>query len=156
MLLGAQNRFNDEVIQWRAGSRSRCPDTDRRRHVRGRELAQEFFPADARAGTLAAILRALKPGGLLLVQELFPPLELDTTQNALDRVFFGQLGTEFGRPAEEIADEGQAAGFELAEIIASPLGPTRPAAQALTSTQSVVFGHTATYSFLYVEGRELS
>ncbi|WP_434453337.1 SAM-dependent methyltransferase [Lentzea sp. E54] len=84
--------------------------------------AHEFFPVETRADTLAVILRALRPGGLLLVQELFPPREEPTTRTALDRLFFEQQRTAFGRSAEELADEGRAAGFQEADIIATPLG----------------------------------
>jgi SAM-dependent methyltransferase len=87
--------------------------------------AQPFFSADARAATLATIFRALQPGGLLLMQELFPPL---TTQGEpsiraqLDQLFYRQQNASFGLSAETLATETGEAGFQDAQIVASPLG----------------------------------
>ncbi|SDS86311.1 SAM-dependent methyltransferase [Microlunatus soli] len=83
--------------------------------------AHEFFAAEARAETLAALFRALQPGGLILMQELFPP-EQQTTRAALDRLFFEQQRSVFCRSAKELAEEAQAAGFGRPEIIVSPVG----------------------------------
>ncbi|MFE5923220.1 SAM-dependent methyltransferase [Streptomyces sp. NPDC056468] len=87
--------------------------------------AQAFFSADARVDTLAAVFRALRPDGLLLVQELFPPQTVEdepATRVALDRLFYRQQGVAFGLSAEDLAAEGHAAGFQDAQIIDSPLG----------------------------------
>jgi cyclopropane fatty-acyl-phospholipid synthase-like methyltransferase len=87
--------------------------------------AQPFFPDDVRADTLAAILRALRPGGVLLMQELFPPQNAEdepTTGSRLDRLFFRRQHIPFGRSAEELAEEGGAAGFRDARIAASAMG----------------------------------
>ncbi|MEE1939647.1 class I SAM-dependent methyltransferase [Streptomyces sp. TRM 70361] len=87
--------------------------------------AQVFFPAEARADTLAAIFRALRPDGLLLVQELFPPEsgpEEPSTRTRLDRLFYRQQHIAWGMSAEDLAAEGHAAGFRDTRIVASPLG----------------------------------
>lgn len=84
--------------------------------------AQAFFPAEARAGTLAAIRRALRPGGLLLVQELFPAQDDPGTRGALDRLFHRRQRVAFGVSAEDLAAEGTTAGFDEPEIVDSPLG----------------------------------
>lgn len=87
--------------------------------------AQAFFPEETRADTLAAVVRALRPDGLLLMQELFPPqTEQDepTPRAALDRLSYRQQHVAFGLSAEDLADEGRAAGFQDAQIIDSPVG----------------------------------
>ncbi|MEU9151769.1 class I SAM-dependent methyltransferase [Streptomyces sp. NPDC048417] len=87
--------------------------------------AQPFFSQDVRADTLAAIFRALRPNGLLLVQELFPPQtaqDKPTARTRLDRLFFTQRHVPFGLSAEELAAEGRAAGFQDAQVTDSPLG----------------------------------
>lgn len=87
--------------------------------------AQPFFSQDVRADTLAAVFRALRPNGLLLVQELFPPQttgDEPTARTQLDRLFFRQRQVPFGLSAEELAAEGRAAGFRDAQVTDSPLG----------------------------------
>jgi SAM-dependent methyltransferase len=87
--------------------------------------AQPFFDPTARADTLAVIFRALRPGGLLLVQELFPPVSEEDTANVrarLDRLFLEQHNGTFGRTAEALAAEAEAAGFRDTEIVTTPLG----------------------------------
>ncbi|WP_399896188.1 SAM-dependent methyltransferase [Streptomyces sp. BBFR51] len=87
--------------------------------------AQPFFSQDVRADTLAAIFRALRPDGLLLVQELFPPQTTQdepTARARLDRLFFTQRHIPYGLSAEELAAEGSAAGFQDAQVADSPLG----------------------------------
>jgi predicted methyltransferase len=87
--------------------------------------AQPFFDPSARADTLAVIFRALRPGGLLLVQELFPPVSEEDETNVrvrLDRLFLEQHHGTFGRAAEALAAEAEAAGFRDSEIVTTPLG----------------------------------
>jgi SAM-dependent methyltransferase len=87
--------------------------------------AQPFFDPGARADTLAVIFRALRPGGLLLVQELFPPVSEEDETNVrvrLDRLFLEQHHGTFGRTAEALAAEAEAAGFRDSEIVTTPLG----------------------------------
>ena len=87
--------------------------------------AQPFFDPDTRADTLAAIFRALRPGGLLLVQELFPPVSDADESNVrvrLDRLALRQQHASYGRSAEDLAAEASAAGFENPEIGVTPLG----------------------------------
>ncbi|WP_189750377.1 SAM-dependent methyltransferase [Streptomyces tendae] len=87
--------------------------------------AQPFFSEDVRADTLTVIFRALRPDGLLLVQELFPPgstQDEPTLRAGLDRLFFTQRHIPFGLSAEELAAEGHAAGFRDARVTDSALG----------------------------------
>ncbi|MGV9504048.1 SAM-dependent methyltransferase [Streptomyces tendae] len=87
--------------------------------------AQAFFPRDARASTLAAVRRALVPGGLLMVQELTPSAQ-DTPEaqlhSALDALVAESRGVHPVRTAEELAAELRAGGFEDVQVAASPVG----------------------------------
>ncbi|GHF40890.1 SAM-dependent methyltransferase [Amycolatopsis bartoniae] len=83
--------------------------------------AQPFFPDSSRDAVLAVIFRALRPGGLLLLQELVPQQET-TTRTLLDRLFDTRRGITYGRSAEDLAVEATGAGFADAEIAMSPLG----------------------------------
>ncbi|HJP75808.1 MAG TPA: methyltransferase domain-containing protein [Pseudonocardiaceae bacterium] len=87
--------------------------------------AQPFFEPGVRAEVLAVIFRALRPGGLLLVQELFPPVSEEDEANVrvrLDRLFVEQHGASYGRSAEALAAEAAEAGFVDAQIVSSPFG----------------------------------
>jgi SAM-dependent methyltransferase len=87
--------------------------------------AQAFFSTSARAATIAAIFRALQPGGLLLMQELFPPLATQdepSTRAQLDQLFYRQQNASYGLSAEDLAAEAGEAGFQDTQIVASPLG----------------------------------
>ncbi|HEY4019559.1 MAG TPA: class I SAM-dependent methyltransferase [Pseudonocardiaceae bacterium] len=87
--------------------------------------AQPFFDPSTRADTLAVIFRALRPGGLLLVQELFPPVSEEDGPNVrglLDRLVLEQQHASFGRTAEDLAAEAAEAGFRDAEIRVNLLG----------------------------------
>jgi SAM-dependent methyltransferase len=87
--------------------------------------AQPFFTAEVRSGVLAAVLRALRPDGILIMQELFPPVQAQDSPTArayLDQLFYRQLGLSYGLSAEDLAAEAKAAGFQDPEIAASPLG----------------------------------
>jgi SAM-dependent methyltransferase len=87
--------------------------------------AQEFFDEAARAEVLAAILRALRPGGLLMLQELFP--DATTTgqlslRAGLDRLFYRGLGARYGASAQVLVSEATAAGFAHEQTAETPLG----------------------------------
>jgi SAM-dependent methyltransferase len=82
--------------------------------------AQPFFPAPARPATLAMIKRSLRPGGLLLVQELETPSE--GPGSTMRRLVAGARGIPFARPIEELVAECAEAGFADARIIAAPFG----------------------------------
>jgi cyclopropane fatty-acyl-phospholipid synthase-like methyltransferase len=86
--------------------------------------AQPFFPEPVRAGTLAAILRALKPGGLLAVQEMERPPEepAERPAFALRELVFSGWGVPFACSAEALAAEATAAGFVLERIGETPFG----------------------------------
>lgn len=87
--------------------------------------AQPFFSTGARAATIATIFHALRPDGLLLMQELFPPLAAQdepSMRAQLDQLFYRQQNASYGISAETLATEAGEAGFQEAEIIASPAG----------------------------------
>ena len=85
--------------------------------------AQPFFPLSSRPATLAVILRALAPGGKLLVQELEPqPSAEGVPAHSLRRLIGRGLGNWFGPTAEELAAEAVAAGFELDRIARTDFG----------------------------------
>jgi SAM-dependent methyltransferase len=85
--------------------------------------AQPFFPESTRAETLAVIRRALKPGGLLFVQEMEPePEPAARPAYAVRRLVAQGWDVPFGRTAEQLAAEAQAAGFELVRIAVTAFG----------------------------------
>jgi SAM-dependent methyltransferase len=87
--------------------------------------AQAFFPSYARDATLAAIVRALRPDGLLLLQELVPAPAGEGEPGPrvrLDQLFYRRHGVDFEASAESLAAEATAAGFGDVQIVASPLG----------------------------------
>jgi cyclopropane fatty-acyl-phospholipid synthase-like methyltransferase len=85
--------------------------------------AQPFFPAAIRSATLATILRALKPGGKLFIQELEAvPTDEDRPAWTVRRLIAHGLGTRFGPTAEELAEEAVAAGFALDRIAVTGFG----------------------------------
>jgi SAM-dependent methyltransferase len=88
--------------------------------------AQPFFPEPTRAGTLKMIWRALKPGGALIMQELFVGPEGDDEAAArgfaLTRLLYRHWGVRFAPSAEHLSDEAAAGGFEPDRIASTPLG----------------------------------
>jgi ubiquinone/menaquinone biosynthesis C-methylase UbiE len=107
----------------------RCQDARTFEDPDGFDLAfwaQPFFPVPTRAGTLAMIWRALKPGGVLVMQELFTPPEPDdeaaTREFALERLVYESQGIDFAPSAERLAEEAAAAGFEPSRIAQTPIG----------------------------------
>lgn len=93
---------------------------DERNAFSGVFWAQPFFPESARQATLAAILRALEPGGLLMMQEMeSAPAEPDLSYD-LRRLAYRGWGVPFARTAEDLVAE--AAGFDLVRIAVTDLG----------------------------------
>ncbi|MFE7438996.1 SAM-dependent methyltransferase [Streptomyces chartreusis] len=87
--------------------------------------AQAFFPRDARATTLAAVRRALVPGGLVLVQELVPQSQntLDSRlRAALEALVADSRGVPPALVAEELATELRDGGFVDVQVVVSPIG----------------------------------
>jgi SAM-dependent methyltransferase len=85
--------------------------------------AQPFFPEATRPATLAVILRALRPGGKLLVQELEPQPSAETLPaHSLRRLIGHGLGAWFAPTAEQLAEEAVTAGFELDRIASTDFG----------------------------------
>jgi SAM-dependent methyltransferase len=86
--------------------------------------AQPFFPADVRAGTLAAMLRALKPGAPLAMQEMErrPGDPAERPAFALRELVFSGWGVPFARSAEALVTEAEEAGFALDRVGETPFG----------------------------------
>ncbi|MER8160846.1 class I SAM-dependent methyltransferase [Streptomyces sp. NPDC094472] len=82
--------------------------------------AQAFFPQHTRETTLAAIRRALAPGGLLLVQELAAPA--DDLGSFLDALVADCRGVPPVVRAEDLAAELRAGGFTDVEVVSTPVG----------------------------------
>jgi SAM-dependent methyltransferase len=86
--------------------------------------AQPFFPVDTRADTLRMIWRALKPGGVLIEQEM----EVDPQDEgarlgfALRRLVFAGWNVPFARTAEVLGTEATAEGFQHVRIATTSLG----------------------------------
>ncbi|GAB3942773.1 hypothetical protein GCM10027614_30410 [Micromonospora vulcania] len=103
--------------------RADARDIDEQGTFTGAFWAQPFFPESARTATLAMIRRALKPGALLLVQELEPePQETDRPAYALRRLVYQGWGAPFGRTAEQLAAEAESAGFDLVRVASTDVG----------------------------------
>jgi SAM-dependent methyltransferase len=85
--------------------------------------AQPFFPESIRAATLAMILRSLKPGGLLFLQEMEPePTEPARPAYTLRKLVAHGWQIPFGRTAEALTAEAEAAGFTLLRLAKTDLG----------------------------------
>jgi SAM-dependent methyltransferase len=98
-------------------------DVPERDEFVGAFWAQPFFPAAIRPATLAMILRALKPGGKLFVQELEAvPTEDDRPSWTVRRLIAHGQQARFGPSAEELADEAVAVGFTLDRIAGTDFG----------------------------------
>lgn len=105
----------------------RCMDArdfDEPASFSGAFWAQPFFPEPTRAATLEVILRSLKPGGILVVQEMEPPEPDESGRPAytLRRLVAHGWEVPFARSAEDLAAEGQAAGFELVRLAPTDFG----------------------------------
>ncbi|MFF1816832.1 SAM-dependent methyltransferase [Kribbella sp. NPDC058245] len=85
--------------------------------------AQPFFPAPTRQATLEMILRALRPGGILFVQEMEPtPDDAGRPSYTLRKLVAQGWGVPFGPTAEDLADEAVAVGFELVRVAQTDFG----------------------------------
>lgn len=87
--------------------------------------AQAFFPSHTRESTLAAIRRALTPGGLLLAQELAAPADDSTSARlgaSLDALVADCRGVPPVVSAEDLAAELRAGGFTRVEVVPTPVG----------------------------------
>ncbi|MEV5815915.1 SAM-dependent methyltransferase [Streptomyces mutabilis] len=87
--------------------------------------AQAFFPSHTRESTLAAIRRALAPGGLLLAQELAAPADDSTSARlgaSLDALVADCRGVPPVVSAEDLAAELRAGGFTGVEVVPTAVG----------------------------------
>ncbi|MGC4942707.1 SAM-dependent methyltransferase [Kribbella sp. DT2] len=85
--------------------------------------APPFFPEQTRVETLAMLLRVLKPGGVLLMQEIEPePDEAGRSAYTLRKLVAQGWGVPFGRTAEQLADEARTAGFEIDRLARTDFG----------------------------------
>lgn len=84
--------------------------------------AQDFFHPDVRVDALRAAFLALKPGGLLVTQELSVVDAQPTLPQSLDRLVSGAIGTSHGATADELVVEVSAAGFAHLETLDTPAG----------------------------------
>lgn len=99
--LGLSHRFEVVVADASDFDREACADTA--------FWSQFFFPQDSRAGALAAILRALRPGGVLTATLDGGP-ETDPKELALSRISLARWGVPTRTP-EQLVEEISAAGF---------------------------------------------
>jgi SAM-dependent methyltransferase len=83
--------------------------------------AQPFFPEPTRAATLAAISRALRPGGVLVMQELNPDPG-HSVRLLLEQLVYRRQGLPFGRSAEQLLGEIERAGLSGGRIVDTPAG----------------------------------
>ncbi|BCJ48646.1 hypothetical protein Asp14428_01210 [Actinoplanes sp. NBRC 14428] len=86
--------------------------------------AHAFFPAPTRAESLAAVRRALRPGGWLILQEMVADSSSEAARAdfALNRLVAHAQELPFSRPAEELAKEAEAGGFEFVRVVQLPFG----------------------------------
>ncbi|HET6479656.1 MAG TPA: class I SAM-dependent methyltransferase, partial [Actinoplanes sp.] len=87
--------------------------------------AQPFFPEPTRAATLAMILRSLRPGGLLLVQQMnVEPTDAGAhAEFTLRRLVAHAHDVPHGRPLADVVAEAEQAGFEPLTITQTDFGP---------------------------------
>jgi SAM-dependent methyltransferase len=124
--VAAETRRRAEALGVADRLEIRCMDArdlDEKESFGGAFWAQPFFPEETRAATLQVILRALKPGGLLFVQEREPqPTEDGRPAYNLGRLLAHTRGLPYGRTAEELSAETEAAGFEPVRIATTDFG----------------------------------
>jgi len=85
--------------------------------------AQPFFPSPVRAATLAMILRSLRPGGFLLMQQLDAEPEDVRPAFTLRRMVARAQQLPFARPLADLVTEASSAGFEPVRTVLTDLGP---------------------------------
>lgn len=95
--------------------------------------AQPFFPEPTRAATLAMILRSLRPGGVLLVQQMdVEPTEAEARAAfMLRRLVAHAHDVPHARPIAEVVAELEQAGFELMRVARTDFGPVALARRPL-------------------------
>ncbi|MFF5079374.1 SAM-dependent methyltransferase [Actinoplanes sp. NPDC000266] len=86
--------------------------------------AQPLFPEPVRPAVLAMMLRNLRPGGVLLVQQLYaaPARDVDQGAYALLRLVNHAQGVPFDRPLLDLVQECEAAGFALVRTMQIDVG----------------------------------
>ncbi|MFI7617297.1 methyltransferase domain-containing protein [Nonomuraea terrae] len=86
--------------------------------------AQPFFPEPFRAGTLRMIRRALKPGALLMIQEMEsePQDEAQRVPFALRRLVYEGQRVPFAATAEQLVAEAEAAGLVPHRMVPTNFG----------------------------------
>ncbi|MFG2071892.1 SAM-dependent methyltransferase [Nonomuraea maritima] len=86
--------------------------------------AQPFFVESARTETLAMIRRALKPGAILIIQEMDrePADDAERPAFAVRKLVYENLGARFASTAEQLIEEAEAAGFELDRLAVTDFG----------------------------------
>lgn len=105
--LGLSHRFEVVVADAAGFDREACADTA--------FWSQFFFPESSRAGALAAILRALRPGGVLTATLEGGP-DTDPKELALSRVSTARWGVPARTPAQ-LVEEIAAAGFHDVAVV---------------------------------------
>ena len=105
--LGLSHRFEVVVGDAAAFDREACADTA--------FWSQFFFPEPSRAGALAAILRALRPGGVLTAT-LEGGGDVDPKELALSRISSARWGVP-PRSPEQLVAEIAAAGFDDVAVV---------------------------------------
>jgi SAM-dependent methyltransferase len=86
--------------------------------------AQPFFPESTRSATLAMIWRSLRPGGLMMIQEMESE-PADLTQRpafTLRRLVARARDMPFARPIADLVAEAAVAGFEPVRQVDSDFG----------------------------------
>jgi precorrin-6B methylase 2 len=127
--IAAETRRRAEALGVQDRVEVRCQDARTFEEEHAFDLsfwAHPFFAESARDGTLRMIFRALKPGGSLLMQELFVPPEPGDDAGArafaIERLLYRHWGAGFAPSAERLSEEAAAAGFEQDRIAETALG----------------------------------
>ncbi len=86
--------------------------------------AQPFFPEETRTEVLAMILRSLRPGGVLVLQQLDaePAGGPERAAFTLARLVARSARLPFARPLADLVGEAEAAGFTLIRTLEIDLG----------------------------------